>query len=191
MLDRTLLEELKRELKVELREEIKEELRDELKQELKEELRKELLVEDIKRNTERNIQILGREELQEIFDCGKTKMNEIMHSVDAPPVVYIGRNYYTTAKQLNEYFEDRQNVKKGRKRKPEHEIDENENDSSRVLYKKDLMELFKMGRTTFKKFIDTQTLPIKKQGAEYYITENSLQKWFYRFEGRKENGIII
>lgn len=188
MLDRTLLEELKRELKAELREEIKEELRDELKQELKEELRKEVLAKD----TERNIKILGREELQKIFGCGKTKMNEIMHSVDAPPVVYIGRNYYTTEKQLNEYFEDRRNVKKGRKRKPEHTIDENDNnDSSTVLYKKDLMELFKMGRTTFKKFIDTHTLPIKKQGAEYYITENTLQKWFYEFEGKKENGIIF
>lgn len=196
MLDRTLLEELKRELREEIKQELREELKEELRQELKEELKKELLSQDIKQDTEkekkRNIKVLGREELQKIFGCGKTKMNEIMHSVDAPPVVYIGRNYYTTEKQLNEYFEDRRNVKKGRKRKTEHTIDENDNnDSSTVLYKKDLMELFKMGRTTFKKFIDTHTLPIKKQGAEYYITENTLQKWFYEFEGKKENGIIF
>lgn len=204
MLDRVLVEELKKEIKAELREELikeikqelKEELKKELRQELKKELKKELLSQDIKEDTEkenkRKIKVFGREELQKIFACNKTKMNQIMHKTDAPPVVYIGGSYYTTEKQLNEYFEGKENAKNNKRtRKIKPKVEEKEDNDFNLLYKKDLMELFKMGRTTFAKFIKTGTLPIKQKGKEYYITESALQQWFYQFAGSAEQRIIL
>lgn len=38
--------------------------------------------------------------MMSIFNCGRTKMSEIMHSKDKPPVVHIGGEYYSTEKQM-------------------------------------------------------------------------------------------
>lgn len=42
-----------------------------------------------------------------------------------------------------------------------------------------------MGRTKFKKFIDSKQSPIKVIGQECYVTSDKLQVWFYDFEGMK------
>lgn len=47
------------------------------------------------------------------------------------------------------------------------------------------MNMFKMGRTKFKKFIDSKDSPIKVIGQGRYITSDKLQTWFYDNEGRK------
>lgn len=142
-----------------------------LKKELKEEIKKELEEDKV-------FKILGREELQKIFNCNKTKMNEIMHSVNKPPVVYIGRDYYITEKQMQEYFKS--SIKKCIDKEEEKE---KQRRKFKILHKKDLMEMFKMGRTTFLKFINTGTLPVKTIGQEYYIEEECLEEWFYKVQG--------
>ena len=65
---------------------IEKEIIEELKKQLKEEVMAEIKAERAKN---KQIKILDREEMMKIFNCGRTKMNEIMHSKDKPPVVYI------------------------------------------------------------------------------------------------------
>lgn len=109
-------------------------------------------------------------------------MNRIMHSKDKPPVVYIGGEYYSAERQMKEYFNS-----KMRDEKPVTRYDkQDESDGEfHLLHKADLMNMFRMKRTKFKKFIDTKQLPIKIIGQEYYIDSNILQAWFYDFEGLK------
>lgn len=141
----------------------------ELKEELKREIKKEL-------EEENRFRILGREELQELFNCNKTKMNEIMNSIHRPPVVYIGRDYYITERQIQDYFN--QNTKKYFEKEERHF-----KSSFKILHKRDLMGIFKMGRTKFLQFINTGTLPVKVIGQEYYVTEGCLEEWFDRVKG--------
>ena len=132
-----------------------------------------------------SIELLNREDLMDIFNCGKTKMNEIMHSNQAPLVFYIGRDYYITREQLTEYFNNNDtNSQKGKKNK---KIDKNKkyNGEDIILNKADLMSLFKMGRTKFLNFIKLDILPVKIIGQEYYITQGNLRDWFDKVAGTK------
>lgn len=47
--------------------------------------------------------------------------------------------------------------------------------------------MFKMGRTKFKKFIDSEQSPIKTVETECYVTSEKLQEWFNKFEEKKIN----
>lgn len=151
----------------------------ELKEQLKEEVIAEIKAESAKN---KQIKILDREEMMSIFNCGRTKMNEIMHSKDKPPVVHIGGEYYSTEKQMKAYFDSKTGYKKTITRYNKQEESDGE---LHLLYKEDLMNMFKMGRTKFKKFIDSKQSPIKVMGQGCYITSDKLQAWFYDFEGMK------
>lgn len=59
------------------------------------------------------------------------------------------------------------------------------NKQIKILDKEDLMNMFKIGRTKLKKFIDNKQSPIKVIGQECHVTNNMLQAWFYNFEGMK------
>ncbi|AQR89471.1 helix-turn-helix domain protein [Clostridium saccharobutylicum] len=153
------------------------EIIEELKEQWKEEVKLELLagLKNLK-----SIKVLGRAELMKLFNCDRFKMNEIMSSEDKPPVVYIGRDYYITEQQMIEYFEGEENKKRRKNKVSKTQVMGNEFYSDlRVLYKKDLMKMFNMGRTKFLEFIKTETIPVKVIGQECYITEKKLQEWFY------------
>jgi len=159
------------------------EIIEELKQQWKEEVKAELIGEIFKF---KYIKILGRDELQKLFKCDRFKMNEIMNSDNRPPVVYIGRDYYTTEQQMIEYFEEENNKKKRKNKVSNNQVMGYEFYSDlKVLYKKDLMKMFNIGRTKFLEFIRTETLPVKVIGQEYYITEKKLQEWFYNVANTK------
>lgn len=155
--------------------EIIEKLKKQLKEEVMEEIRAEIL-------ENKRVKILDREAIIREFNCGRTKMNEIMHSKDKPPVVYIGGEYYSTEKQMKAYFDSKTGYKKSITRYNKQEESDVE---LHILYKEDLMNMFKMGRTKFKKFMDSKQSPIKVIGQECYVTSDKLQAWFYDFEGRK------
>ena len=162
---------------------IEREMLEELKEQLKEEVKAELLNEI---EQSKHIKVLGREELQELFNCDRFKMNKIMSGKNKPPVVYIGRDYYTTEQQMIEYFESEDNTKinnRGRKSNAsKNKIMGYEIYSElKVLHKEDLMKMFKMGRTKFLQVIKTKTFPVKIIGQDCYITEKKLQEWFYKF----------
>ena len=152
---------------------------EEIKKQLKEEMMAEIKAEIQK---SKQIKVLNREDLMEKFNCNRTKMNQIMHSKDKPPVVYIGGEYYSTERQMKEYFNSKMRDEKPVTRYNKQDESDGE---LHLLYKEDLMNMFKMKRTKFKKFIDTKQLPIKIIGQEYYIDSNRLQAWFYDFEGLK------
>lgn len=158
---------------------IEKEIIEELKKQLKEEVMAEIRAE-MQKN--KQIKILDREDLMKKLKCGRTKMNETMHSKDKPPVVYIGGEYYSTEKQMEEYFNSKTRNKKPVTRYNKQEESDGE---LNLLYKEDLMNMFKMGRTKFKKFIDSKQSPIKIIGQECYATSDKLQAWFYDFEGMK------
>lgn len=160
---------------------IEREMLEELKEQWKEEVKAELLNE-IKQS--KHIKILSREELQKLFNCDRFKLNKIMSGDNKPPVVYIGRDYYTTEQQMIEYFEKEDDTSinsRGRKSNASknkikgYEIYSELN----VLHKEDLMKMFKMGRTKFHQFVKTGIFPVKIIGQDYYITERKLQEWFY------------
>lgn len=132
----------------------------------------------------KQIKRLDREDMMKIFNCGRTKMNEIMHSEEKPPVVYISGEYYSTEKQMKAYFNSKTGYKKAiardnKQQEFHHRL--------HLFYKEDLMSMFKMGRTKFKKFIDSKQSPIKTVGTECYVTSEKLQEWFDKFEGKKIN----
>lgn len=132
----------------------------------------------------KQIKILDREDMMKIFNCGRTKMNAIMHSENKPPVVYIGGEYYSTERQMKAYF----NSKTGYKKVITRDSKQQEfHHGLYLFYKEDLMNMFKMGRTKFKKFIDSEQSPIKTVGTECYVTSEKLQEWFDKFEGKKIN----
>lgn len=158
---------------------IEKETIEELKKQLKEELIPEIKAEIQKSKL---IKVLNRDDLMEMFNCNRTKMNQIMHSKDKPPVVYIGGEYYSTERQMKEYFNSKMRDKKPVTRYNKQDESDGE---LHLLHKEDLMNMFKMKRTKFKKFIDTKQLPIKIIGQEYYIDRNRLQVWFYDFEGKR------
>lgn len=85
------------------------EIIEELKKQLKEEVMAEIRAEMQK---SKQIKILDREDMMSIFNCGRTKMSEIMHSKDKPPVVHIGGEYYSTEKQMKAYFDSKTGYKK-------------------------------------------------------------------------------
>lgn len=118
---------------------------------------------------QRRIKVLVKEDLQKLFNCDRSKMNEIMHSKKRPPVIKIGREFYTTQKQIEQYF---------------NHVDKREIGFN-ILHKKDLMELFRMGRTKFFEFIKIGSLPVKIIGQDYSISEQSLEKWFADFVGEE------
>lgn len=164
---------------------IEKEVIEELIKQCKEELKLELLT-DLK--TLKSIKVLGRSELSELFNCDRFKMNEIMSSVNRPPVVYIGRDYYTTEQQMIEYFELEEIKKKSKNKAYKTQfMGYNFYSDLKILYKKDLMEMFNMGKTKFREFIKTGTLPVKIIGQECYITEKKLQEWFYIVADTKIN----
>lgn len=163
---------------------IEREIIEELKKQLKEDVKAELISE-IKRT--KYIKVLCRDDIQKLFNCGKTKMNEIMHSNDKPPVVYIGGEYYSTEKQMQDYFNSKTKYKKTEKSATRYRWNKDADAELHVLYKEDLMDMFKMGRTKYKKFIDSEQSPIKIVGTECYVTIEKLQEWFDRFEGKKIN----
>lgn len=88
---------------------IEKEIIKELTKQLKEEVMAEIRAEMAK---SKQINILDREDMMKIFNCGKTKMNEIMNSKDKPPVVYIGGEYYSTERQMKAYFNSKTGYKK-------------------------------------------------------------------------------
>lgn len=149
-------------------------------------LKEEIMVE-IKSEIAENkkVKILDREAIMKKFNCGRTKMNEIMHSKDKPPVVYIGGEYYSTEKQMKLYFDSKMGYKKYQKPITRYNTQEMFDSELNLLYKEDLMDMFKMGRTKFKKFIDSKDSPIKIIGQGCYVTSDKLQTWFYDNEGRK------
>lgn len=157
---------------------IEKEVIEELKKQLKEER-----VAEIAQN--RQIKILDREDMMKIFNCGRTKMNAIMHSEEKPPVVYIGGEYYSTEKQMKLYFDSKMGYKKISKPVTRYNKQEAYDSELYLLYKEDLVNMFKMGRTKFKKFINSKQSPIKVIGQECYVTSDKLQAWFYDFEGMK------
>ena len=167
---------------------IEREMLEELKEQWKEEVKAELLNEI---EQSKHIKVLGREELQKLFNCDKFKMNKIMSGDNKPPVVYIGRDYYTTEQQMIEYFEKEDDTStnntsannRGRKSNAsKNKIKGYETYSElNVLHKEDLMKMFKMGRTKFLQFIKTDKIPVKIIGQDCYITEKKLQEWFYKF----------
>ena len=167
---------------------IEREMLEELKEQWKEEVKAELLNEI---EQSKHIKVLGREELQKLFNCDKFKMNKIMSGDNKPPVVYIGRDYYTTEQQMIEYFEKKEDTSanntstnnRGRKSNAsKNKIMGYEIYSElKVLHKEDLMKMFKMGRTKFLQFIKEGTFPVKIIGQDCYITEKKLQEWFYKF----------
>ena len=162
---------------------IEKEIIEELKPQWKEEVKAELCAE-IK--SLKCIKILGRAELQKLFKCDRFKMNQIMSSDNRPPVVYIGRDYFTTEQQMIEYFELEENKKKCKNKIVKTQVmGYNFYSDLKVLYKKDLMKMFNMGRTKFLEFIKTETLPVKIIGQECYITEKKLQEWFYNVADTK------
>lgn len=163
---------------IEIIEELKKQL-EELKKQLKEEMMPEIKAEFQK---SKQIKVLNRDDLMEMFNCNRTKMNQIMHSKDKPPVVYIGGEYYSTERQMKEYFNS-----KMRDKKPVTRYNKQDESDGKfhLLYKEDLMDMFKMGRTKFKKFIDSKQSPIKVIGQGCYVTSDKLQEWFYDFEGMK------
>lgn len=163
---------------IEIIEELKKQL-EELKKQLKEEMMPEIKAEFQK---SKQIKVLNRDDLMEMFNCNRTKMNQIMHSKDKPPVVYIGGEYYSTERQMKEYFNSKMRDKKPVTRYNKQDESDGE---LHLLHKKDLMDMLKMKRTKFKKFIDTKQLPIKIIGQEYYIDRDILQAWFYDFEGKR------
>jgi hypothetical protein len=159
------------------------EIIEELKKQLKEEVKAELLA-GLKNS--KCIKVLDRDELQKLFNCDRFKMNQIMSSDNRPPVVYIGRDYYTTEQQMIEYFELEENKKKCKNKIAKTQVmGYNFYSDLRVLYKKDLMKMFNIGRTKFLEFIKTETLPVKTIGQECYITEKKLQEWFYNVADTK------
>jgi len=133
----------------------------------------------------KQIKILDREDMMKMFNCGRTKINQIMHSKGKPPVVNLGGEYYSTEEQMKAYLDSKMGYKKYRKPITKYNAQETSNDELYLLYKEDLMNTFKMGRTKFKKFIDNKQLHIKVIGQECYMTNNKLQAWFYYFEGMK------
>lgn len=158
---------------------IEREMLEELKEKLKEEVKAELLNEI---EQSKHIKVLGREELQELFNCDRFKMNKIMSGDNKPPVVYIGRDYYTTEQQMIEYFEAEDSKAKNKKKLSKTEaMGYNYYSDLKVLHKEDLMKMFKMGRTKFLQVIKTKTFPVKIIGQDCYITEKKLQEWFYKF----------
>ena len=162
---------------------IEKEIIEELKQQWKEEVKAELLVE---LKNSKCIKVLGREELQKLFKCDRFKMNQIMSSDNTPSVVYIGRDYYTTEQQMIGYFEREDNNKRRKNKVSNNQVMGYEFYSDlKVLYKKDLMKMFKMKRTKFLEFIKTGTFPVKVIGQECYITEKKLQEWFYNVANTK------
>lgn len=163
---------------------IEREIIEELKKQLKEDVKAELISE-MKRT--KYIKVLCRDDIQKLFNCGKTKMNEIMHSNDKLPVVYIGGEYYSTEKQMKDYFNSKTQYKKNEKSVTRYSWNKDADVELHVLYKKDLIDMFKMGRTKFKRFIDSEQSPIKTVGTECYVTSEKLQEWFDKFEGKKIN----
>lgn len=160
---------------------IENEILENLKKQLKEEVMVEIMTEMAK---SKQIKILDREDMMKIFNCGRTKMNAIMHSEEKPPVVYIGGEYYSTERQMKAYFNSKTGYKKTIvKYNKQQEL----YDGLNLFYKEDLMNMFKMGRTKFKKFIDSEQSPIKTVGTECYVTSEKLQEWFDKFEGKKIN----
>ena len=168
---------------------IEREMLEELKEQWKEEVKEELLNEI---EQSKHIKVLGREELQKLFNCDKFKMNQLMNSENKPPVVYIGRDYYTTEQQMIEYFEKKNNTStnnRGRKSNASknkvmgYEI----YSDLKVLHKEDLIKMFKMGRTKFLQFVKTGTFPVKIIGQDCYITERKLQEWFCAKENETVN----
>lgn len=83
------------------------------------------------------------------------------------------------------YFDSKMGYKKISKPITRYNIQETSDSELYLLYKEDLMNMFKMGRTKFKKFIDSKDSPIKIIGQGCYITSDKLQTWFYDNEGRK------
>ena len=163
---------------------IEREIIEELKKQLKEDVKAEL-INEMKRT--KYIKVLCRDDMQKLFNCGKTKMNEIMHSKYKPPVVYIGGEYYSTEKQMKDYFNSKTEYKKNEKSVTRYNWSKDDDAQLHLFYKEDLMDMFKMGRTKFKKFIDSEQSPIKIVGTECYVTNEKLQEWFNRFEGKKIN----
>ncbi|MDU1602883.1 MAG: hypothetical protein E6845_07945 [Clostridium sp.] len=161
---------------------IEREIIEELKKQLKEEVKAELISE-MKRT--KYIKVLCRDDIQKLFNCGKTRMNQIMHSNDKPPVVYIGGEYYSTEKQMKEYFNSKDKYKKNKKSVTRYSWNKDDDVELHVLHKEDLMGMFKMGRTKFKIFIDNEQSPIKILGTECYVTSQKLEEWFDKFEGKK------
>ncbi len=162
---------------------IEKEMIEELKEQWREEVKAELYVE---LKSLKYIKVLGRQELMKLFNCDRFKMNEIMNSDNRPPVVYIGRDYYTTEQQMIEYFEREDNNKRRKNKVSNNQVMGYEFYSDlKVLYKKDLMKMLKMKRTKFLEFIKTGTFPVKVIGQECYITEKKLQEWFYNVADTK------
>lgn len=138
-----------------------------------EDMKKEL-VQLREENVTQHIKVLTREDIKELFNCERSKMYEIMHSKNRPPVVFIGRDYYSTEKQMKEYFD---NIHKKLKR--------NVSNNCNILYKEELIEMFKMGKNRFKKFTEHNQCPFKNIDTQCYVSEDKLQQWFYDFEGKK------
>gem|GEM_PF-1876995 len=163
---------------------IEREIIEALKKQLKEDVKAELISE-MKRT--KYIKVLCRDDIQKLFNCGKTRMNEIMKSNHKPPVVYIGGEYYSTEKQMKDYFNSKTEYKKNEKPVTRYSCSKDVDVELHVLYKEDLMDMFKMGRTKFKKFIDSEQSPIKIVATECYVTSPKLQEWSDKFEGKEIN----
>ena len=68
----------------------------------------------------------------------------------------------STEQQIIEYFEGEENKKRRKNKVSKTQVMGYEFYSDlRVLYKKDLMKMFNMGRTKFLEFIKTETIPVK------------------------------
>lgn len=149
-----------------------------MEREIIEELKKQFkaeLISEMKKT--KFVKVLCRDDIQKLFNCGKTKINEIMKSKNKLRVVYIGREYYSTEKQMKEYFDSKKEYKKNQKSVTRYSWNKDADVELHVLYKEDLINMFKMGGTKFKKCIDNEQVPIKIVGTECYVTSQKLQEW--------------
>lgn len=60
----------------------------------------------------------------------------------------------------------------------------NEVKGLKVLKTKDLMELFGFGKTKMNQVLQSGVLPVIKLGGEYITTEDQIQDWFKRNQGK-------
>ena len=60
----------------------------------------------------------------------------------------------------------------------------NEVKNLKVLKTKDLMQLFGFGKTKMNQVLQSGVLPVIKLGGEYITTEEQIQEWFKRNQGK-------
>lgn len=118
----------------------------------------------------RDLEILCMSDLLKIFNCCREVFNSKMDSRgEKIPAVKIGVDYYSTNILIEEYFKH---------------IDGRRLDF-KVVHKRELMSMFKMRRTKFNSFIKVGTVPIKRIGADFGISQAELERWFEDFAGKK------